>query len=538
MATQHPDVIFKNGSVVTVDSSNRIVEAVAVAGNRIVIVGSSQEVVALAGPQTRVIDLKGRSLLPGFIDAHCHAGNYGAKKHRSFCSPQRVKSITDIKQKIRDLATKTPRGGWILGRGYDNTKLVEDRHPTRRDLDEAAPDHKVFLTRTCGHISVANSKTLAAFGINRDTADPPGGKIDRDDQGRPTGILLEHAQIPIRTATAPSYDELEKGLSVMNRDFLRYGITSAHDATGRNADEIRLFQEGINSGQIHVRLYFMVRISGGGFQLGRQYLDTGLRTGFGNDKLRLGALKLVMDGSGGGGSAAMRAHYPGNPANFGVLHMPQDNLDELVGLGHEAGYQVGIHAIGDRAVEMTLKSYAKALRQKPIEDHRHRIEHCGFLDDPMMDKIRDLGIVPVLGLPFLYELGDSYIKVFGQDRLRYVYPLRSLIERGIRAPLSSDAPVIDANPLHGIYFAVTRKTESGQTISPAEAVSVRQAIRAYTIDGAYASFEEELKGSIEPGKLADLIVLSGNILDTPPEEILHLAVDLTMVDGAIVYENS
>jgi predicted amidohydrolase YtcJ len=532
------DVVFINGSVLTMDAEDRICEAVAVSGNRIIRVGLTNEVNRLVGPQTDVIDLKDRSLLPGFIDAHCHAGDNGSQKSRSFCSPRRVKSIEDIKQEIRKLAAMTPKDEWILGRGYDDTKLIEKRHPTRWDFDEVAPEHKVFITRTCGHISVANSKTLEEFGISRNTPDPPGGKINRDDQGEPTGVLLEHAQIPIRSVTQPSYDELEKGMAIMDRDFLRNGITSAHDASGRNADEIRLFQKGISNGQIHVRLYFMVRISGSDIQLGKQYLDTGLITGFGNEKLRLGALKLQMDGSGGGRSAAMRTPYPGDPENYGVLHMSQDELDELVCQGNRAGYQVGVHAIGDRAVEMTLESFERALRKNPFRDHRHRIEHCGFLDDPIMDRIRDLGIVPVLGLPFLYELGDSYIKNFGQDRLIYAYPLRSLLERGIRTPLSSDAPVIDPNPIHGIYFAVTRKTESGQIISPNEAVSVLQAIRAYTIDGAYASHEEDIKGSIETGKLADLIVLSHNILDTPKEEILQISVDLTMIDGRIVYEMS
>jgi predicted amidohydrolase YtcJ len=531
------DVVFINGSVVTMDADDRICEAAAISGNRIVRIGSLQAVETLIGPETHVVDLKGRSLLPGFIDAHCHAGNYGAQKARSFCSPRLVKSIADIKQAIRKLAATTPKGDWIVGRGYDNTKLLENRHPTRWDLDEAAPDHKVFINRTCGHIGVANGKTLEAFGINQDTPDPAGGKIERDDQGRPTGILHEHAQILIRTAAGPSYDEVEKGISLMDRDFLRYGITSATDASGRNPDEIRIIQNAVNNGQIHVRLCFMVRISGSICQLGRRYIETGLKTGFGDEKLRLGGLKLVMDGSGGGGSAAMRDPYPGDPENYGVLHMPQDELDELVDLGHSAGYQVGIHAIGDRAVEMTLESFEKALRKNPVKNNRHRIEHCGFLDDSLMDKIRDLGIIPVLGLPFLYELGDSYINVFGQDRLRYVYPLRSLIERGIRAPLSSDAPVIDPNPFNGLYFAVTRKTESGQSISPNETVSVLQAIRAYTVDGAYASHEEDIKGSIEPGKLADLIVLSDNILEISSEEILHLSVDLTMVDGTIVYGN-
>jgi predicted amidohydrolase YtcJ len=232
----------------------------------------------------------------------------------------------------------------------------------------------------------------------------------------------------------------------------------------------------------------------------------------------------------------MRQAYPGKPSDFGILHQTQEELDELVLKGQKAGYQIGVHAIGDRAVEMVLNSYAKAMKAFPRKDCRHRIEHCGFLDGPLMEQMRKMGVVAALGLPFLYELGDSYITVFGQDRLQCVYPLGSLMKRGIVAPLSSDAPVIDPNPMNGIYFAVTRKTPTGKTIAPHEAVTVLQAIRAYTISGAYATFEENIKGSLEPGKLADLAILSDDILKVPPEKILGLKVDLTMVDGKVVYQ--
>jgi predicted amidohydrolase YtcJ len=260
-----------------------------------------------------------------------------------------------------------------------------------------------------------------------------------------------------------------------------------------------------------------------------------LVTGFGNERLRLGPYKLQIDGAASGGSAAMREPYPGDPSNFGILHMTQEELDELVLRGHRAGYQVGVHAIGDRAVEMTLESYAKALGRHPRRNHRHRIEHCGILDDALMDKIRELELIPALGVPFLYELGDSYVRSCGLERLRSAYPLRSLLERGVIAPLSSDTPVIDPNPMHGIYCALTRKTSSGQTVNPHEAVTIRQALRAYTLWGAYASFEENLKGSIECGKLADLVVLSRNILEAAPEELLGISADLTVIDGQIVY---
>jgi predicted amidohydrolase YtcJ len=532
------DFVFLNGTVITVAPQDRVCQGVAVSGNRILAAGSAAEMKALAGPETKIIDLKGRSLTPGFIDAHCHAGNYGPVKFNIVCSAGAIPSIEELKKEVRKRAATTPKGSWILGRGYDNTKLAEKRHPTRWDLDEPAPEHKVFILRTCGHLGVVNSLALKEFGIQKGSPDPHGGRIDRDKAGEPTGLLYEQALVPIRMNTQPTYDDFLRGLKIMNEDFLRYGITSATDASGRNPDEIRAFQTAVSEGWLKVRIYFQVRTSGAAVQLGEHYLQSGLVTGYGNEKLRLGSYKLMLDGAGGGGSAAMREAYPGKPSEFGILHQSQEELDQLVLNGQKAGYQIGVHAIGDRAVEMTLRSFAKALKQYPRKDCRHRIEHCGFLDGPLLDQMREMGVVAALGLPFLYELGDSYITVFGQDRLQCVYPLRSLMERGIVAGLSSDTPVIDPNPLTGIYFAITRKTPTDQTIAPHEAVTVMQAIRAYTLNGAYASFEENIKGSLEPGKLADLVVLSDDILKVPPEKIMRLKVDLTMVGGKVVYERN
>lgn len=532
----HAKVIFVNGSVITVDKNDRVCEAVAVDDNLIIGVGSSQEIKALAGPETLIVDLKGRSLLPGFVDAHCHAGIYGTVKLQIQCGSKDVHSIEDIKRVVSLRAATISPGGWILGRGYNHLALKQRRHPTRWDLDEVAPDHKVFLTRTCGHIAVANSRVLKEFQIDRHTPDPEGGRIERDSQGEPTGVLYEQAMFRIRMQTLPSAGDLEKGMKLMNRDFLSLGITSAHDASGLNPEEIRTFQKGVTEGWIKVRLYLMFRSSEPSSQLGEIYLQSGLLTGLGNDKLRLGPYKLMLDGAGSGGTAAMREHYPYHLADYGILYMNQDELDRKVLKAHKAGYQIAIHAIGDQAVEMVLSSFEKALEQHPRENHRHRIEHCGFLDDSLIDKIHKLDVIPVLGIPFLYELGDTYIDIYGQDRLSSIYPLRSLLERGITTALSSDAPVINPNPMHGIYAAIAHKTQSGKVIAPNEKVSLLQALRAYTLSGAYASFEENIKGSIEIGKLADLIVLSQNIMECPPEDILNISIDLTMVNGVVVYQ--
>ena len=530
------ETIFLNGRVVTIDPGDSVCEAAAVCGKTISFVGTTDEARQRIGPEDTVIDLFGRNLLPGFNEAHCHFGYAGTAKLQAYVGYPEVNSIMDIKQVVADWAAKTPKGQWIVGRGWDETKYPDRRRPTRWDLDEVAPDHMVFLTRTCGHMSIVNSRLLAVEGIDRNTPDPHGGMIERDSNGEPTGLLLEHAHIPIRIRTAPSIELIDKGIEAINTEFMQYGITSATDMSGRNINEIKLFQKKLAVGQIQFRMNYVVRNSGP-VTLGTDYIKTGLVTGYGNEWLRLGCFKAQMDGSGSGGSGAMWTPYPGDESYTGISHMTQEQLDALVPQGHEAGYQVCVHAVGTKAVEMTLDSYERALNKIPQNDHRFRIEHCTFCDDSLADRIRDLGVIPVIGPAFLYWIGDGYHQKYHPEWLDWAEPARRLLDRGVRVAFHSDLPVVPCNPLPAIYAAVTRKTESGKDIGPAQKVTVLEAIRAYTLAGAYGTFEDDIKGSIEVGKLADLVVLSDDILGIGPEAIKDLRVDLTMVDGKIRYQN-
>ena len=529
---KHPETIFLNGNVITVDPQDSLRQAVAVCGNRISFVGTTEEARRRTAPGDMVIDLSGRSLLPGFNEAHCHFGMAGATRLQSWVGYPEVRSVDDLKKVVAQWVAKTPKGGWIVGRGWDETKYPDRRGPTRWDLDEVAPDHLVFLTRTCGHMSIVNSRLLAAEGIDRRTPDPHGGMIERDFRGEPTGLLLEQAHISLKQRTAPSLNLLDQGLDAINRQFMQLGITSAADMSGRDINEIRLFQKKLAKREIQFRIYYAVRDSGP-ITLGTDYIKTGLMTGYGDPWMRLGCFKSMMDGSGSGGSAAMWTPYPGGGTYTGILHMTQEELDHLVSRGHEAGYQVCVHAVGTLAVEMALNSFEKALRKVPRKDPRFRIEHCTFCEDRLADRIRDLGVIPVIGPAFLYWVGDGYIQKYHPEWLDWAVAARRLLDRGIPVAFHSDLPVVPCNPLPAIYTAVTRKTDTGQVVGPKQKVTVREAVRAYTYAGAYASFEENLKGSIEAGKLADLIVLSDDLLRVEEEKIKDLQVDLTMVDGEI-----
>lgn len=528
-----PEILFLNGNVLTMDPQDRTCEAVAVCGNKISFVGKTEGARRRIGPEDRVIDLAGRSLIPGFNDAHCHFGYAGTAKLQAYVGYPEVKTVGDLKKVVAEWATKIPKGQWIVGRGWDEAKYPDRKMPTRWDLDEVAPDHFVFLTRTCGHMSVVNSRVLAAEGIDRNTPDPHGGKIERDSRGEPTGLLIEHAHIPIRIKLTPSPELLEIGLELTHREFMAKGITSATDMSGRNVNEFHLFQKKA-AREIHFRMNFGVRNSGP-VVMATNFAKTGMITGFGSPWFRLGCFKGQMDGSASGGSAAMWTAYKGDPQNTGVPHMTQEELDHLVLEGHEAGFQVGVHGVGTKAIDMILTSFERALNKIPRKNHRFRIEHCSFCDDSLARRIRDLDVVAVIGPAFLYWIGDGFINRCQPEWLDWAVPGRRLLDHGVKIAFHSDMPVVPCDPFCAMYSAVVRKTGSGQDIGPNQGITLREAIRAYTIGSAFASFEEDIKGSIEVGKLADLVVLSADMEKVPAEEIRNLTVDLTMVDGVIRY---
>jgi len=527
------DMILVNGKVVTVDRKDTITEGVAVKNGLILSTGSTKEIMKLVGPKTRVIDLKGKTLLPGFIDTHTHPPSAGTRIFTVDLRDPNVKSIKDIQKLVRQRAEKASAEKWIRVSNYNDLKLAERRHVTRWELDEAAPKHPVFITTDTGHLHVANSKALELAGVTRDTADPPGGKIDKDpNTHEPTGLLYETAGgLVSRLIPAYTLEETKEGLRHVFKQFLQWGVTTTHDA-GAGPVSMKAYQELLAAGEMPVRVLLMVRGPGTLDHL----IGLGVESGFGGDKLKVMSVKLMGDGSGAGGTAAVYEPQHRGTKDLGLMVTPSEELKRLIIRAHEEGLRVSVHAIGDRAIDAALDGIEEAQKRKPVRDMRHRIEHCSLCPPRQMDRIKKLGVTPSVSIGYMWGIGDNYAENFGPEREMWLHPLKSMKERSIIAGGNSDYAVSDGNPLLQIYAAVTRKTMTGRVVGAGEAISVMDAIRLYTQNGAYLGKEEDVKGSLEPGKFADMVVLDGDILTTPPDEIKDLKVVTTIVGGEILYE--
>lgn len=527
------DIVFINGNVITVNQNNKICEAIAIKEEKIIFVGSNKEVETYIGEKTKKIDLKGRSLLPGFIDSHVHMAVYGMNALGIDCRYPGVKSIDDIKNLIKDASDKMPKGEWIRCWGYDHSKLKENRHPTRWDLDEAAPNHPVILTRTCAHISTHNSKSLELAGIDENSESPAGGEIEKKE-GIPTGIMKENAHMNMLKVSKFSKEELIKGLKRANDDFVKQGITSLHDAGGYSAVQMAAMQEAIEKKIVNIRIYSIIFSFVENISFIKDYVKIGLYSNFGNERFKLGPIKIMTDGSSSGPTAATNEPYSNGSGSRGIMCMTKEEIEDCILEAHVAGYQVTAHAVGDRAIEQVIGAIEKALKVMPKKNHRHRIEHCAIVNEKIISKIKQLGIIPIPQPTFLYEFGDGYMVNFGENRVNKMFPCKTFVQNNIICAGSSDCPITFINPLLGIHMAVNRMTQTGQKISQEEKISVEEAIRMYTYNGAYASFEENIKGSLEVDKLADLVVLSENILECSKEKIKEIAVDMTMIGGKII----
>ncbi len=523
------------GNIVTIDEKRTRAQAVYVLGDRIAKVGSDSEIRPLIDNETETIDLKGRTVVPGFVDCHAHPMSYGQQLLNVDCRTPPIYSIEELIEGIREAAERSEEGEWIRGAGYDDFKLSEKRNPNRWDLDKAAPLNPVMITRMCGHVSVVNSLALELARITKDTKNPEGGEIDRDPEtGEPTGVLRGGARAPFRgLIPPPSLERLKEGIRLSSAKFIAKGVTSVSDAGVGNPLTIKAYQAAIDEG-MHLRVNLMPSMNS------LEHLTSlGLGTGFGSSRLRLGAVKMVFDGSFTGRTAAMEEPFKDTPDNMGILYMSQEELEANVLKAYEAGYQVGVHAIGDRAISGVLDAYEKALKKAPRDDHRLRIEHCGINSPEIVSRIKELGVIPVPQPIFLWGEGESYLVGLEEERTDWAYPVKTWMDAGITVALSSDCPATSGSelvsPLLGIHVAVNRKTDAGNDVGPSQKVGVEEAIKGYTLNSAIATFEEDNKGSIEPGKLADLVILTEDPITVDPGTIRDIEVDITIVGGRIAY---
>ncbi len=510
------DIILKNASVITMDARQPAAELVAVTGDKISLVAGNDEVESVTGADTRVIDCQGKTVMPGFNDAHCHLFSFIRKLLGFDLSPSSVSSIADIKEAIRCRVQKTPPGDWLIGTDYNEFYLAEKRCPTRWEIDEVAPDHPVVLSHRSLHACVLNSRALSLAGINMETPDPPGGLIERDlATGEPNGVLFEMlGYIRERVLPPLSDEELGEGVALANRHYLSYGITSLQEATVSNDYRrwqiIGGFKE---SGKLRSRVYMML-----GAHARRQFQEAGLTSGSGDSQMRLGAVKVMLSEA------------------TGQVQPPQEELNRLVLDCHQSGFQLAFHAIEEGAVAAAVSALEYVNDYSPVVGRRHRIEHCSECPPYLLERLKKMGAVIVTQPPFIYYSGERYLATVATSQLPWLYRIKSPLENGLVVAGSSDSPVVADNPLVGMYAAVTRKAESGQELLPEEAVSASQALALYTVNAAYASFEEDIKGSIAPGKLADIVVLSKDPAQVPPERIKDIKVEMTILGGEVVWE--
>ena len=534
----HPDLILRRGRIVTLDAAGRTVQALAAYGGRIVALGSDAEVASLAGPSTRIVDLAGRTAIPGIVDSHCHPDSYAARLARWHdVGPAGIPDRPTLLARIEAACKTLPPGEWFAGYRFNDHK--SGGFPTREELDRASGGRPAFILRTDGHLGVANSAGFRACGISDNAADPEFGRFDRHPEtNRFTGLLRETAThiflSEIHGGDTP--EQIAGGLKQVFADWNRLGITSVYNSLA-GARTIRAYQLLEAEGAMTMRAGIIV--SGRDEGLVESYVAAGIRSGFGSDWVRVIGVEWCPDCSTSGRTAAYYEPYVGTPIageppdNRGMLLYEADDLKRRATMAHKAGLQVMIEGLGDRGIDFALDAIEAALAAHPVEDHRMRVEHCCYVTPPILQRIKRLGVVDSSATGFMYDLGDGYIANRGQAAMRWMWPHRSLIDAGIPAPGHSDAMVCQANPFVAIWSMVNRRSDSGGDLDAREAVTVDEALRAYTILGAWSGREEAIKGSLELGKLADVAVLDRDPYAVPSDELRDVRVDMTIVGGTI-----
>ncbi|MBC8420177.1 MAG: amidohydrolase [Desulfobacterales bacterium] len=539
----HADLIIQNGRIRTLDPTGTIAQSVAVLNGWIIGIGSNQDLRHLIGQETESIDLGGKTALPGFIDAHEHLSLFAEIPLQLDLSTGQVSSLSELLAKISEAAKGLKPGEWIRGMLYDDTKMAEKRILNRYDLDKAAPNNPVFVLHVSAHWSIVNSQALQMGGLNENSLDPKGGVLGRDsDTGRLTGQLIENAMFNFafpslsETGTVvPPYPRdvrkkaLLKAVEVLNAA----GVTGVGDALVSPGYVISYHDLAADSSLL-TRVNMLIP-----YIFLPQIEKLGLPGKWGNEWVRCTGIKIILDGAIAGRTAALRGGYAHDPDDHGVLLIEdQSELNELVKRIHNMGYQACIHANGDLAIEMALNAIESAQAGNPRHDPRHRLEHCTMIDDTTLSRMRALGVIALPFGSYVWQHGEKLVRYYGEERAQTMFAHKSFLDAGVRVAGSSDHPAGLHPPLLGVQCMVTRKTSSGEVIGRNQRISLEEAFKMYAIYAAYASFEEGIKGSLIPGRLADIVILAEDPWSIDPDGISQIEIDMTIVGGKIAYSRT
>lgn len=514
----NPNLILLNANIITLDPLNPRAQLVAIGNGKILGIGHNEDLVNLKSGEPEIIDCKGKTIVPGFIDAHMHLTSFAESLVTLSLEPRNnIRSIADVQTRISQLSEKQPPGTWIRCGGYNEFHLAEKRHPNRWDLDRASSLHPIKLTHRTAHAHVLNSLALTLAGISKETPDPEGGIIDRDlKTGEPSGLLYAMGDYLAKVIPPLNEHELTRGIEMASGELISLGITSVQDASARNDRERwERFERWKSQGRLVPRVSMLLGVKG--FVDYRRSDFTPKRD---KTDLRIDGIKIILD------------------ETTGRLNPTQGELNDLVLAIHRLGLQAVTHAIEETAIEAACTAVEYALRRSPRRDHRHRIEHCSVCPPPLAKRVASLGAIVVTQPSFIYYSGNRYLKTVPNLQLKHLYPVRTLIENGVHVAGSSDCPVVPPNPLIGIYSAISRMSETGKTISKREGITPLDALRLYTEYAARATFEGKTKGSITPGKLADLVVLSADPTAAPADEVKDIRVEMTVLNGKVVWDRS
>ena len=542
--TEKADLVIHNGTIYTMDGNSPTVEAVAVTGGKIVSVGSSAEIKKQIGKETEVIDLQGKTMTPGFIESHGHFLSFGKAKMRLDLNT--IKNYEELVKLVVEAVKKAKPGEWILGRGWHQSKWEPQPDPlvrgfqTHHALSKVSPDNPVFLTHASGHAGFANAKAMEIAGITGSTKCSGDGEVIKDIKGKPTGILVEAAEDLVSKHIPESTPDMDRRAAAyaMN-ECLTNGITTFHDALSTK-DNVDLYKKLLNEGKLKVRLWLM--INGVNEKLLEEYYNKGPEIGLGNNFLTIRAIKLLSDGALGSRGAWLLEPYTDRPDHYGHEIILMDYVYSVAKDALKHGFQVCTHAIGDRANREVLDQYEKAIKETPEapKDHRLRIEHAQHLTTADIPRFVQMGVIPAMQAIHMSSDRPWAIDRLGKKRIEEgAYVWQKLLQSGARIANGTDVPVEPISPVACFYASVTRRTLKGEPeggFEPDQKMTREQALRSYTLDAAYAGFEEKIKGSVEVDKLADFTVFSQDIMKVPDDDLLKTVVEYTIIDGKVAYK--